>query len=435
MAKLRLKTSAAPASPPAGYAVLYAGADGLLHVVDAAGHDVVLQTSGDGLAPLASPSFTGTPAAPTAAADTSTTQLATTQFVMGQAGTAAPLMDGTATVGSSKRYARADHVHPTDTSRQAASPVLTQLAASGAGLRNLVINGGCQVIHRAPKNLSNAWASGEVSLIAVKAEGAVSAGTIRQASGVTALSVGGFAAQVQTATLGISGAVWFRHRIEARDAVRLRNSAAILSLRVWHDVGSAVTWTVTVNKATATDDFAAVTQIATGTTSIASATNADQVLAVADMGDCANGIELLVKADCGAVTGKSFTLSDLQLEPGTGKTPFERRPVALEQRLVERFLRKVEIGLAKANSASNLQAAFHHRGMRAAPAYEATGPLAFTDCVVADFTQSVADINTVHERTADGGRASCGLFSGLTSGTVMMALTSGGAVLASAELV
>lgn len=35
------------------------------------------------------------------------------------AASAAPLMDGTAAVGSSAKYAREDHVHPTDTSRQA----------------------------------------------------------------------------------------------------------------------------------------------------------------------------------------------------------------------------------------------------------------------------------------------------------------------------
>jgi hypothetical protein len=77
-------------------------------------------------APLASPTFTGTPAAPTAAADTNTTQLATTAFVVGQAGSSSPLMDGTATVGTSKKFARDDHRHPTDTSRAPlASPTFT----------------------------------------------------------------------------------------------------------------------------------------------------------------------------------------------------------------------------------------------------------------------------------------------------------------------
>lgn len=77
-------------------------------------------------APLASPTFTGVPAAPTAAANTNTTQLATTAYVVGQAATVAPLIDGTAAVGTSLLYARQDHVHPTDTSRAPlASPALT----------------------------------------------------------------------------------------------------------------------------------------------------------------------------------------------------------------------------------------------------------------------------------------------------------------------
>jgi hypothetical protein len=74
----------------------------------------------------ASPTFTGTPAAPTAAADTNTTQLATTAFVLGQKSTTTPLMDGTATVGTGFKFALSNHVHPTDTSRAPlASPAFT----------------------------------------------------------------------------------------------------------------------------------------------------------------------------------------------------------------------------------------------------------------------------------------------------------------------
>jgi hypothetical protein len=47
----------------------------------------------------------------TAAPDTNTTQGATTAFVIGQAGTTTPASIGTAAVGSSLRYARADHSH------------------------------------------------------------------------------------------------------------------------------------------------------------------------------------------------------------------------------------------------------------------------------------------------------------------------------------
>ena len=74
----------------------------------------------------ASPTFTGAPLSTTAAADTNTTQVATTAYVVGQASSTAPVVDGVATVGTSLRYARADHIHPTDTSRAPLdSPSLT----------------------------------------------------------------------------------------------------------------------------------------------------------------------------------------------------------------------------------------------------------------------------------------------------------------------
>jgi hypothetical protein len=77
-------------------------------------------------APLESPNFTGVPTVPTAVPDTITTQVATTSFVIGQAATAAPPMNGVAAVGVSKRYARQDHVHPSDSSKAPlASPALT----------------------------------------------------------------------------------------------------------------------------------------------------------------------------------------------------------------------------------------------------------------------------------------------------------------------
>jgi hypothetical protein len=78
-----------------------------------------VKTYADTKSPLESPTFIGTPAAPTAAADTDTTQIATTAFVLGQASDADPGMDGTADPGTSEKYSRDDHIHPTDTSRAA----------------------------------------------------------------------------------------------------------------------------------------------------------------------------------------------------------------------------------------------------------------------------------------------------------------------------
>lgn len=91
-------------------------------------------------APLESPSLTGIPTAPTAEADTSTTQIATTAFVVGQAATSTPASIGAAAAGTSKKFARADHVHalsstsvltPTNLSNSAASSTAST-AASGS---------------------------------------------------------------------------------------------------------------------------------------------------------------------------------------------------------------------------------------------------------------------------------------------------------------
>ena len=88
----------------------------------------VLAIAGSIKANLASPTFTGTPAAPTAAANTNTTQIATTAFVLaqGNATNATIAMNGTQAAGTSNLYARADHVHASDTTKaNLASPTFT----------------------------------------------------------------------------------------------------------------------------------------------------------------------------------------------------------------------------------------------------------------------------------------------------------------------
>lgn len=68
-----------------------------------------------------SPEFTGIPLAPTANMNTRTTQIATTAFVLSHAGSLTPIMNGTASQGTSFSYARQDHVHPSDTTKAEAS--------------------------------------------------------------------------------------------------------------------------------------------------------------------------------------------------------------------------------------------------------------------------------------------------------------------------
>lgn len=80
-------------------------------------------------APLADPVFTGHPKGVTETTGDNTTNLATTAFVTAAVSAAGgalpsnanPAMDGTAAPGTSALYSRGDHVHPSDTSRLAAS--------------------------------------------------------------------------------------------------------------------------------------------------------------------------------------------------------------------------------------------------------------------------------------------------------------------------
>lgn len=92
--------------------------------------------AGNTLSLSSSPDLKGTPTAPNAAADASTPQIATTAFVTGQASSATPAAHGTPDVGTSLRYARADHVHAMPRLDQVGLPT-ADVSINGRKLTNL----------------------------------------------------------------------------------------------------------------------------------------------------------------------------------------------------------------------------------------------------------------------------------------------------------
>lgn len=86
-----------------------------------------LTKSGNTIAISTSATLPGTPSIATSpAVDDNSTKVASTAWFIAQLGTTTPQMNGTASAGSSYRVARADHVHPTDTTRApVASPAFT----------------------------------------------------------------------------------------------------------------------------------------------------------------------------------------------------------------------------------------------------------------------------------------------------------------------
>jgi len=96
------------------------------------------ETGSGSLVFATSPALAGTPTSTTAAVDTDTTQIATTAFVLGQAASASPEALGSVSAGSSTRYARADHVHPTTGLATSTSPQITTSITTDSSTFNLI---------------------------------------------------------------------------------------------------------------------------------------------------------------------------------------------------------------------------------------------------------------------------------------------------------
>lgn len=212
--------------------------------------------------------------------------------------------------------------------------------------KNGVINGGMMVAQRAVLTLGSSAPAGNAGYGKVDrwqawATGtAVSAGTATQD---TASGIGrtGYAMKLSGVTLTGTGIVFARHRIEAKNSLRFKNQTASLAARVKHDVGSSINYTLTVRKANAADDFSATTVIQTGSaTAVATGTETQITMTAISMGDCSNGIEIEVKAECGAITTKNFWLTEVQLEEGSTNSTFDYQSFEVELARCKRYFEK-----------------------------------------------------------------------------------------------
>lgn len=217
-----------------------------------------------------------------------------------------------------------------------------QTVISNVGqLKNLVINGGCQVAQRAVANLGTSASFGQVDRFAAWGAGtAVSAGTLIQDLAAP-FGRTGAAFRINAATITGAGVVYARHRIESAVAKRLKNQIASFSAQVYHDVGAPINYTITIRKPSAADNFTSTTAIATGNaTPVASATGVQISLPNVAMGDCSNGIEIEIAAACGAVAGRNFLYTEWQIEEGAAVTSFERRDFDIELSRCQRYFCK-----------------------------------------------------------------------------------------------
>lgn len=164
----------------------------------------------------------------------------------------------------------------------------------------------------------------------------VTAGTMQSG---TLSGLGSVSRQAKMA--GVSGdsssIVEWRFRVSSAEARRFANETCSVSAQIRQESGLTASTTIAVYKADAADDFSAVTLIGSTATNVSSSTNTGIEYAGVELGDCSNGIELIVRCQPGgAFSTKDFYLTDIKIEVGATATSFsapsypEARAEALE---------------------------------------------------------------------------------------------------------
>lgn len=212
--------------------------------------------------------------------------------------------------------------------------------------QNLAINGGCVVAQRVTALTLGAGHVG----IANRAFGALdrisgfttttaTVGTLAQATAAPAGTTGK-AAHFSGASLPAGGKLHFLYRMEAKDAEILKGGKVSISVKVYHDVGSAKNVTLYLRDPNAADDFSATTAIAdSGPNSVLDITETEIKWEGVDLsGDNPErGLELEIELDCGSITTKNFYLTELNIVLGEKSVLFEARPFAMVLELCQRY--------------------------------------------------------------------------------------------------
>jgi hypothetical protein len=194
--------------------------------------------------------------------------------------------------------------------------------------KNFIINGTTLIKSNADYTLVNNVYGTSVDRFDGMATGtAISAGTLTQTVSASCGTTG-YAIKFSGATITGTGVLYLRHRLYSKDAVNFKNKVASFSMQCYHDVGSSIPYTIYINKASVLNNFTSVVAIDdSGGRNVASSLDTQLKFESVSMGDCTNGIEILIKVECGAVTLKNFEFTQLQLELNNNASEFEYRPV------------------------------------------------------------------------------------------------------------
>jgi hypothetical protein len=203
-----------------------------------------------------------------------------------------------------------------------------------AGMRNRIINGDMDIDQR---NAGAAQTFTAAAALAYSVDRWYGYCTGANVSGqqITGATAGQFRYRF-TGAASVT-AIGFGQRIEQLNSADLASTTATLSVDLANSLLTSVTWTAYY--ATTANTFGTLasptrTQIATGTFTVTS-TVTRYSTNISVPGAATTGIEIVFTV--GAQTSGTWTIGNVQLEPGSVATPFERRPIGTELALCQRY--------------------------------------------------------------------------------------------------
>lgn len=208
-----------------------------------------------------------------------------------------------------------------------------------SGARNRIING-AMAVERRSNGPAQTFTAGAALAYSVDRWYGYSTGANVTGQRVQGASAGQFRYRF-TGAASVT-AIGFGQRIERLNSADLAGTTARLSVDLANSLLTSVTWTAFY--ANTDDAFGTLasptrTQIATGTFTVTS-TVTRYSTQISIPGAATTGIEIVFTV--GAQTSGTWTIGDVQLEPGTVATPFERRSYGQELALCQRYFSEAD---------------------------------------------------------------------------------------------
>lgn len=280
-----------------------------------------------------------------------------------------PLINGTGAIGTSTRYARGDHVHPTDTSR-----------VDQAGLRNVIINGSMDFWQRGTSTTATGY-NADRWTYARDGTGPVHTISKQAATEAALLNVGvsnWLNIAVTTAPTGQT----FHQLIQKIEGVRTLAGRQV-TLSFWAKATSALTISTIVAQNFGTGGSPSATvNVALGSSSITTTPQRFVLtLTLATIAALTRGtnnddtLQVVFNLPLNALS--NISISGVQLEVGGVATPIERRPEALEYHLCQRYFQPGAVWWSGSATGASSSVGYYETfgtGMRGVPTIAFTSP-------------------------------------------------------------